>query len=86
VIGDAASHFGDWHGEGYLLPPTVQTWLQKRAHANVKLATDSIPLETNSQQVLYQSKFHGQACASVRFTFRLTDVVIWWLAPGLTTV
>jgi DNA-binding response OmpR family regulator len=64
--------FGDFHGEGYLLPPTVQAWLQKRVHANVKPATDSIPLETNSSSLKLQLSYVGQV-ASQEILLRLVE-------------
>src|SRR5262249_35345450 len=37
--------FGDFHGEGYLLPANVQEWLQKRVRQDAKPAADSIALD-----------------------------------------
>ena len=53
--------FGDFHGEGYLLPANVQEWLQKRMHQNVKSATDSIALEASSPKL--QLSYVGQVAA-----------------------
>lgn len=64
--------FGDFHGEGYLLPPNVQAWLQKRVHANVKPATDSIPLETNSSSLKLQLSYVGQV-ATQEILLRLVE-------------
>jgi DNA-binding NarL/FixJ family response regulator len=52
--------FGDFNGDGYLLPANVQAWLQKRAHADVKPATDSIALETDSNSLKLQLSYVGQ--------------------------
>src|SRR6202051_3485171 len=51
--------FGDFHGEGDLLPPKVQEWLQKCAHADVK-SGDSIPLESERSPLKLQLSFVGQ--------------------------
>src|SRR6266851_7890167 len=49
--------FGDFQGEGYLLPPAVQEWLQKRAQTDFKSATDSIALETKSSPLKLQLSY-----------------------------
>jgi DNA-binding response OmpR family regulator len=64
--------FGDFHGEGYLLPASVQEWLQKRAHSDVKSATDSIALETDSSSLKLQLSYVGQV-ASTEILLRLVE-------------
>jgi DNA-binding response OmpR family regulator len=56
--------FGDFNGEGYLLPVNVQAWLQKRAHADIKPATDSIALETDSNSLKLQLSYVGQVTSN----------------------
>ena len=51
--------FGDFRGEGDLLPAKVQEWLQKCAHADVK-SGDSIPLESERSPLKLQLSFVGQ--------------------------
>jgi DNA-binding response OmpR family regulator len=51
--------FGDFRGEGDLLPANVQEWLQKCAHADVK-SGDSIPLESERSPLKLQLSFVGQ--------------------------
>ena len=64
--------FGDFHGEGYLLPANVQEWLQKRAHQDVKSATDSIALDTNASPLKLQLSYVGQV-ASEEILLRLVE-------------
>jgi DNA-binding response OmpR family regulator len=64
--------FGDFHGEGYLLPANVQEWLQKRANQDVKSATDSIPLETDSSLLKLQLSYVGRV-ASEEILLRLVE-------------
>jgi DNA-binding NarL/FixJ family response regulator len=64
--------FGDFHGEGYLLPANVQEWLQKRSHADIKSTTDSIALDTNSSPLKPQLSYVGQV-ASEEILLRLVE-------------
>ena len=64
--------FGDFHGEGYLLPANVQAWLQKRAHQDVKSATDSIALDTEASPLKLQLSYVGQV-ASQEILLRLVE-------------
>jgi DNA-binding response OmpR family regulator len=64
--------FGDFHGEGYLLPANVQEWLQKRSHADIKSTTDSIALDTNSSPLKLQLSYVGQV-ASDEILLRLVE-------------
>jgi DNA-binding response OmpR family regulator len=64
--------FGDFHGEGYLLPANVQEWLQKRSHADIKSTTDSIALDTNSSPLKLQLSYVGQV-ASEEILLRLVE-------------
>jgi DNA-binding response OmpR family regulator/DNA-binding CsgD family transcriptional regulator len=51
--------FGNFRGEGDLLPPDVQEWLQKCAQSDVK-SGDSIPLESTSSPIKLQLSYVGQ--------------------------
>src|ERR1700722_14680803 len=51
--------FGDFHGEGDLLPPKVQEWLQKRTLADVKSA-DTIVLASDTSPLKLQFSYVGQ--------------------------
>ncbi len=51
--------FGDFHGEGDLLPPKVQEWLQKRTLADVKSA-DTIVLASDTSPLTLQFSYVGQ--------------------------
>jgi DNA-binding NarL/FixJ family response regulator len=62
--------FGDFHGEGYLLPANVQEWLQKRARQDVKSAADSIALEASSPKL--RLSYVGQVAAE-EFLLRLVE-------------
>jgi DNA-binding response OmpR family regulator len=64
--------FGDFHGEGYLLPANVQEWLQKRARQDVKSATDSIALDTDASPLKLQLSYVGQV-ASEEILLRLVE-------------
>jgi len=64
--------FGDFHGEGYLLPANVQEWLQKRAHQDVRSATDSIALDTDASPLKLQLSYVGQV-ASEEILLRLVE-------------
>ena len=64
--------FADFQGEGYLLPPAVQEWLQKRSHADIKSTTDSIALDTNSSPLKLQLSYVGQV-ASEEILLRLVE-------------
>jgi DNA-binding response OmpR family regulator/DNA-binding CsgD family transcriptional regulator len=50
--------FGDFHGEGDLLPPKVQEWLQRRARSDLKSA-DSILLESDIGPLKLQFSYVG---------------------------
>lgn len=43
--------FGDFHGEGYMLPARVTNWLERHMHASVRSAADEIPLDVPSGAV-----------------------------------
>jgi DNA-binding response OmpR family regulator len=64
--------FGDFHGEGYLLPARVQEWLQKRSHQDVKSTADSIALETDASPLKLQLSYVGQV-ASKEILLRLVE-------------
>lgn len=51
--------FGDFHGEGDLLPPKVQEWLQKRALSDIKSA-DTIVLASDLGPLKLQFSYVGQ--------------------------
>jgi DNA-binding response OmpR family regulator/DNA-binding CsgD family transcriptional regulator len=51
--------FGDFHGEGDLLPPKVQEWLQKRTLSDVKSA-DTIVLASDLGPLKLQFSYVGQ--------------------------
>jgi DNA-binding response OmpR family regulator/DNA-binding CsgD family transcriptional regulator len=51
--------FGDFHGEGDLLPPKVQEWLQKRTLADLKSA-DTIVLASDTSPLKLQFSYVGQ--------------------------
>jgi DNA-binding response OmpR family regulator/DNA-binding CsgD family transcriptional regulator len=51
--------FGDFHGEGDLLPPKVQEWLQKRALSDIKSA-DTIVLASDLSPLKLQFSYVGQ--------------------------
>jgi DNA-binding response OmpR family regulator len=51
--------FGDFHGEGDLLPPKVQEWLQKRTLSDAKSA-DSIVLQSDTSPLKLQFSYVGQ--------------------------
>jgi DNA-binding CsgD family transcriptional regulator len=51
--------FGDFRGEGDLLPASVQEWLQRCAHADVK-SGDSITLESERSPLKLRLTFVGQ--------------------------
>jgi DNA-binding response OmpR family regulator len=51
--------FGDFHGEGDLLPPKVQEWLQKRALSDNKSA-DTIVLASDLSPLKLQFSYVGQ--------------------------
>ncbi len=40
--------FSDFHGEGFMLPPAVQDWLEKHVCGSVKSMPDEIALQPNS--------------------------------------
>jgi DNA-binding response OmpR family regulator len=64
--------FGEFHGEGYLLPANVQEWLQRRAHQDVKSAADSIALETDASPLKLRLSYVGQV-ASGEILLRLVE-------------
>ena len=51
--------FGDFHGEGDLVPPKVQEWLQKRALSDIKSA-DTIVLASDLGPLKLQFSYVGQ--------------------------
>jgi DNA-binding response OmpR family regulator len=52
--------FNDFHGEGYVLPPSVQTWLERRTRAHAKSAADEIPLDVTSSILKLRLSYVGQ--------------------------
>jgi DNA-binding response OmpR family regulator len=64
--------FSDFHGEGYLLPPAVQQWLERRTHTGLKADTDEITLESNSGALKLKFCYVGQL-ASDEILLRLTE-------------
>jgi DNA-binding response OmpR family regulator len=52
--------FSDFHGEGYMLPPAVQNWLERRTRASVKSMPDEIALEPNSSTLKLRLSHVGQ--------------------------
>jgi DNA-binding NarL/FixJ family response regulator len=50
--------FGDFHGEGDLLPPKVQEWLQKRGRSDLNSA-DTIVLGSDSSALKLQFSYVG---------------------------
>ena len=52
--------FGDFHGEGDLLPPKVQEWLQKRSLSDIKSADSMIVLESDTGSFKLQFSYVGQ--------------------------
>ena len=52
--------FGDFHGEGDLLPPKVQEWLQKRTLSDIKSADSMIVLESDTSSLKLQFSYVGQ--------------------------
>jgi DNA-binding NarL/FixJ family response regulator len=63
--------FGDFHGEGDLLPQNVQDWLQKCADSEVK-SGDAIALESNGSPVNLQFSYVGKV-APQEILLRLTE-------------
>jgi DNA-binding response OmpR family regulator/DNA-binding CsgD family transcriptional regulator len=51
--------FGDFHGEGDLLPPKVQEWLQKRTLSDIKSA-DTFVLASDLSPLKLQFSYVGQ--------------------------
>lgn len=64
--------FADFHGEGYLLPPAVQEWLQKHVQTDTRPATDTIALASNSSPLKFQLSYVGQV-ASEEILLRLVE-------------
>jgi DNA-binding response OmpR family regulator len=64
--------FGDFHGEGYLLPANVQEWLHRRAHQDAKSATDSIALDIDASPLKLKLSYVGQV-ASEEILLRLVE-------------
>jgi DNA-binding CsgD family transcriptional regulator len=54
------ARFGDFHGEGDLLPPKVQEWLQKRNLFDIKSADSMIVLESDTSSLKLQFSYVGQ--------------------------
>jgi len=52
--------FGDFHGEGDLLPPKIQEWLQKRTLSDVKSTDSTIVLESDNGSHKLQFSYVGQ--------------------------
>jgi DNA-binding response OmpR family regulator/DNA-binding CsgD family transcriptional regulator len=52
--------FSDFHGEGYMLPTAVQSWLERRTRAGVKSMVDEIALELNSSVLKLRLSHVGQ--------------------------
>jgi DNA-binding response OmpR family regulator len=56
--------FSDFCGEGYMLPPGVQNWLERRTRGNVKSAADEIALEPNLSALKLRLAHVGQLAAN----------------------
>jgi DNA-binding response OmpR family regulator len=56
--------FSDFHGEGYMLPPAVQNWLERRTRGNAKSAADEIVLEPNLSALKLRLAHVGQLAAN----------------------
>jgi DNA-binding NarL/FixJ family response regulator len=52
--------FVDFHGEGYLLPPNVQDWLQNRSRSDPKSTPDLVALESGASAIKLQLSYVGQ--------------------------
>jgi DNA-binding response OmpR family regulator/DNA-binding CsgD family transcriptional regulator len=52
--------FGDFHGEGDLLPPKVQEWLQKRTLSDIRSTDSTIVLESGTGALKLQFSYVGQ--------------------------
>jgi DNA-binding response OmpR family regulator/DNA-binding CsgD family transcriptional regulator len=52
--------FGDFHGEGCVLPPRVRNWLQRHMHADVRSAADEISLDAASGGLKLRLCYVGQ--------------------------
>jgi DNA-binding response OmpR family regulator len=50
--------FVDFHGEGYMLPPDVQEWLQRRARR--ESASDQVALSSTTSAIKLQLAYVGQ--------------------------
>jgi DNA-binding response OmpR family regulator len=56
--------FSDFHSEGYMLPPAVQNWLERRTCGSVKSAADEIALEPNLSALKLRLAHVGQLAAN----------------------
>jgi DNA-binding response OmpR family regulator/DNA-binding CsgD family transcriptional regulator len=56
--------FSDFHGEGYMLPPAVQSWLERRTRASIKPAANEIALEPNLNALKLRLAHVGQLAAN----------------------
>jgi DNA-binding NarL/FixJ family response regulator len=52
--------FVDFHGPGYLLPPTVQEWLRMHTRPDVRSMADTIALISESSPLRFQLSYVGQ--------------------------
>jgi DNA-binding NarL/FixJ family response regulator len=52
--------FVDFNGEGYLLPPNVQEWLQNRSRSDSRSTSDLVALESGTSAIKLQLSYVGQ--------------------------
>jgi DNA-binding response OmpR family regulator/DNA-binding CsgD family transcriptional regulator len=56
--------FNDFDGEGYLLPASVQNWLEKRTSGGIRSVADEIALEPNLSTLKLRLAHVGQLAAN----------------------
>ena len=64
--------FSDFHAEGYVLPPRVQGWLERRTRTSARSTADEITLEPNSGALKLRLSYVGQL-ASDEVLLRLIE-------------
>jgi len=52
--------FSDFHGEGFVLPAGVQSWLERRRRTNVTSAADGITVDANACRIKLRLSYVGQ--------------------------
>jgi DNA-binding response OmpR family regulator len=52
--------FTDFHGEGSMLPPAVQSWLERRTRTKVTSMADEITLDANASALKLRLSYVGQ--------------------------